>query len=189
MEHRGWLALSEIDDDEWIDKVVLKVIEMPTLQIEHEMRILRLGIRGWMAGMTYEEISEICGSEIDETLKLLGYSIGYHLQDSLAKLSQLALEKYVDFELSELAASWASLLQYGLGDLQQLDLFERGLTDRLAVWGLSRYLSQNNITSRGDELLSLLRGRPLEVIQALELDSRVPELSRLRSCDELNISI
>ena len=189
LEHRGWLALSEIDDDEWIDKVVLKVIEMPTLQIEHEMRILRLGIRGWMAGMTYEEISEICGSEIDETLKLLGYSIGYQLQDSLAKLSQLALEKYVDFELSELAASWASLLQYGLGDLQQLDLFERGLTDRLAVWGLSRYLSQNNITSRGDELLSLLRGRPLEVIQALELDSRVPELSRLRSCDELNISI
>jgi len=188
LDHKGWLTLSEVSDESWIDELVLKVIEMPTLQFDQDINVTKLAVRGWMGGASYMEINENSEADMRDTLKLLGHSIGYQLQDCLGKLSQLAEEHYVDFELSELATSWPSLLQYGLGSLQQLDLFERGVTDRLAVWGLSRYMNERDIDNRGDDLVNELKTNSIDVNRFLELDERVPELSRSRACLELGIS-
>ena len=89
--------------------------------------------------------------------------------------------------MSEWAASWSLLLQYGLADLQQLDLFERGASDRLAVWGISKYLNENNISERGFPLIRLLRLKSEQLVQYLKTDNRVPQLSIDRIIDELGL--
>ncbi len=188
IEQPEWQTLDSPNDEKWIDDIVLKIIELPTLEIEAEKTILKTIIISWMNGYTYGEIAQFCNYEVNETLKLLGHSIGYQLQDGVAKLSQLAIAHHGEDNLSELARNWSSLLQYGLNDLQQLDLFERGASDRLGVWGISRYLKENSINVRGLMLLRFLRAHANNVVAFLNDDSRVPKLSSKRVCDELGIN-
>ena len=185
IEQPEWQTLDSPNDEKWIDDIVLKIIELPTLEIEAEKTILKTVIISWMNGYTYGEIAQFCNYEVNETLKLLGHTIGYQLQDGVAKLSQLAIAHHGEENLSELARNWSSLLQYGLNDLQQLDLFERGASDRLGVWGISRYLKENSINVRGLMLLRFLRAHANNVVAFLNDDSRVPKLSSKRVCDEL----
>ena len=187
VERPEWENLDEVISDEWIDNIVLRLMEMSTLEIEHANELLKQAIGGWMSGLTYGEIADACRLEVDKTLKLLGHTIGYKLQESLGKLSQLAIAHYGEDNLSELARNWSSLLQYGLGDLQQLDLFERGASDRLAVWGISRYLKANEINAREPILTSILRKNASYLISFLEEDPRVPALSIERILSELRI--
>lgn len=188
IEQSEWQSLDTPYDEKWIDEIVLKIIELPTLQIEDDNLLIRSAIIFWMSGLTYGEIANHCDVEIDTILKLLGNTIGYKLQDGLATLTQLAITHYGEDKLSELARNWSSLLQYGLGNLQQLDLFTRGASDRLAVWGISRYLQENNLDYRGIDLMKYLRRDAKNLISFLENDSRVPRLSSKRICDELKIT-
>jgi len=187
VEHDKWKTLDTPNDDIWIEEVVLKIMEMPTLQIDAEKVIVQMAINFWIGGLTYGEISQLCNVEIENALKLLGHTIGYQLQDGLATLTQLAIIHHGEESLSELARNWSSLLQYGLGDMQQLDLFEKGASDRLGVWGISRYLKENAMNGRGNSLVRSLRSHANDVIIFLEQDTRVPELSVRRVCDELKI--
>jgi len=182
-----WQTLDTPIDENWMDEIVLKIIEMPTLQIEENAELIRYAINSWMSGYSYGEIAQFCNIEIDDALKILGHTIGYKLQDGLATLSQLAIEYYGEDNLSELARNWSLLLQYGLGDLQQLDLFERNASDRLGVWGISRYLEENNVNYRGMRLVRYLRSNASGVLIYLDQDPRVPKLSAKRICDELRI--
>ncbi|GJM05808.1 MAG: hypothetical protein DHS20C09_18040 [marine bacterium B5-7] len=182
-----WLNLAHPSDNEWLVNVILKIIEMPTLEINQEPGIIQATIIGWMNGFTYQEISALAGNEIEDTLKLLGHTISYKLQEGIAQLTQLAIATHGSENMSEWAISWPLLLQYGLGDLQQLDLFDRGASDRLAVWGISRYLNQTNNTERGSILVELLRARSVALVRFLEEDARVPQISIDRIRIELNI--
>jgi helicase len=182
-----WLNLEHSNDNEWITNVILKIIEMPTLEINEEPEIIRNTILGWMNGLTYHEIAALTGSEIEDTLKLLSNTIGFKLQEGIAQLTQLAIATHGTENISEWATSWSLLLQYGLTDLHQLDLFERGASDRLAVWGISRYLNQNDISERGFPLIRLLRLKSEQLTQYLKADNRVPQLSIDRIMDELGL--
>ncbi|MGH1399210.1 MAG: DEAD/DEAH box helicase [Alphaproteobacteria bacterium] len=187
IEMPQWQTLETLDDEEWLEGVVLRIIEMPTLQIDGEKDIIKNAINCWMGGYSYSEIAQSCNIEIEDALKLLAHTIGYQLQDGLATLSQLSIAHYGEENISELARNWASLLQYGLGNLQQLDLFERGASDRLGVWGISRYLKENNIATREEELVIYLRDNAESVDEFLSADPRVPKLSIQRTFDELRI--
>ena len=70
---------------------------------------------------------------------------------------------------------------------KQLDLFERGASDRLGVWGISRYLKTHNISLRDEDLLNFLRYNAADVNNFLNQDMRVPTLSVKRTCQELKI--
>jgi ATP-dependent DNA helicase len=188
IERSEWQLLDSVDDSKWLEEVVLKIVEMPTLQIEEDLEVLKAGISGWMAGCTYGEIANACDCEVDEALKLLGHAIGFKLQDALSTLTQLAIARHGEDNMSEVARSWSSLLRYGLGDLQQLDLFERGVSDRLGVWGISRYLKEIGESERGMGLIVLLRSRSAEVLSFLDKDLRVPIISAKRTCEELGIA-
>lgn len=182
-----WLNLAHPNDNEWIVNIILKLVEMPTLEISEEPEIIQNTILGWMNGLTYHDISASTGSEIEDTLNLLGQTIGYKLQEGIAQLTQLAIAMHGAENMSEWAVSWPLLLQYGLGDLQQLDLFERGASDRLGVWGVSRYMAQNDILERGLPLIRLLRLQSEQITQYLENDEQVPQLSIERTKVELRI--
>lgn len=146
-------------------------------------------ILGWISGLSYKELAESCKVDVEEVLKLLGHTVGYALQDASAKLTQLAISRYEYHNLSEMARNWPSLLQYGLNSLQQLDLFIRGVSDRLGVWGISRYLSENGILLRDRELIEFLKENEEQVVVFLKKDKRVPKLSRDRICDELGLKV
>jgi hypothetical protein len=79
--------------------------------------------------------------------------------------------------LPELSENWPSLLQYGIHSLQQLDMMERGLSDRLAVHGISRWLVKNDHQERGKFLLLLLNQEQAKILAYLRADERVPEYS------------
>ena len=182
-----WFNLEHSNDEEWITNVILIIVKMSTLEINEEPEIIQNAILGWMNGQTYNEIAALSGSEIENTLKLLGNTIGYKLQEGIAQLTQLAIATHGTENMSEWATSWSLLLQYGLADLRQLDLFERGASDRLAVWGILRYLNQNNISERGFPLIRLLRFKSEQLAQYLKADNRVPQLSIDRIMDELGL--
>lgn len=183
-----WTELEDVLDEHWLEEVVLEVKEYPLLDLEDiEDDLLLQVIRLWLSGRTYFEISTDLEIEFDDALEVVCSSIGYKLQESMSKVIQLAINSHGE-NISEIALNWSSLLQYGLGTLQQLDLFERGATDRLAVWGIQRYLEANNVQHRRNQLLRFLRNNSEAVRSHLEQDARVPMLSFNRICEELSLS-
>ncbi|MFO3289593.1 DEAD/DEAH box helicase [Legionella pneumophila serogroup 1] len=189
LQRPEWQSLTDAMDTKWIDEVLFKLIDASSIKITCDRETLRKAIIGWMVGHSYGEIADICNIKIDDLLELLCHTVGYELQDSLTKLSLLAASYHGDDNISEMASSWPSLLQYGLYDLQQLDLFEKGASDRLGVWGISRYLKLHNILLRKKDLLSFLRHNANNIINYLNQDPRVPTLSKERTCEELKIHL
>lgn len=187
IEHQLWTDLMEPLDDEWLKNVILRLLEFPSVDIETSQEIMREAIVGWMSGLTYVELANRCSCDIDKVLEIVCNHLGYQLQDHVAKLCQLALDSHGEETVSEVARNWASLLQYGLGSLQQLDLFERGATDRIAVWGVSRILVRERIDLRGNDLVRFARTNGEAIRTALTDDARVPRMSVSRLCDELRL--
>lgn len=187
LEHPLWQTLTDPRDDQWLNEVVIRLLGYPSINIENTPDMLIEIIRGWMSGRTYIEIANNCGCDIDTVLELLSNQVGYRLQEHIAKLCQLAIERHGEGTLSELARNWSSLLQYGLGSIQQLDIFERGGSDRLAAWGVSGFLQSHNVVSRGADLIHYIRANSGPVRTALDRDDRVPKMSSTRLCRELRI--
>jgi len=185
LDHPLWKSLSNPLDEEWLKVVILQLLGLSG--IETEPKVFVTVLCQWMSGSTYGEMADVCGGDVDTLLEIICRDLSYRLQDHAAKLCQLAMEQHGDQVISETARHWSSLLQYGLGSLQQLDLFERGCTERLAVWGISRHLSAKSIDLRGSELLQYLRDNGEEVTAALLADNRVPKMSFERFCQELRI--
>jgi len=187
LEHPLWQSLTEALDDEWITTVISRLLEFPGMEIGGDREIMQRAIIGWMSGLTYSELSKVCECEIDAVLELICRDVGYRLQDLAAKVCQLAIERYGEADISETARNWSSLLQFGLGTMQQLDLFERGCSERAAVWGVSRYLADEGLDIRGRRLIRHLRRNSEEVRRTLKRDGRVPKISFDRFCEELRI--
>lgn len=188
LENPAWLSLEDPLDDEWLDAVILRLIEHSTMQIDADPATLRTAVVTWMSGGTYVEMATACDRDIDTLLELLCRDIGYRLQDGVAKLVQLAINLHGEDNVSETARSWASLLQYGLGSLQQLDIYDAGCSERLAAWGVSRYLAAAGVTLRGGALRGYLRDNSDDVRSALSADARVPGMSEARFCQELRLA-
>jgi len=187
LENHLWQSLINSIDGQWLSEVILKLREFPSSEIKASSEKLLCVIEGWMSGFTYAELAEKCGCGVDEVLRIICQDVGYHLQEYVAKTCQLAIERYGDEIISKVARNWSSLLQFGLGTLQQLDLFERGCSERLAAWGALRYLETNQIVLRGNDLIEYLRDHGEEVRAALNDDSRVPQMSVDRFLRELSI--
>jgi hypothetical protein len=182
-----WRTLEDPVSPEWRDQIILPLLAITEGTDEARAAFLAQVIEGWINGFTYAEIAENCGRNVEEVLTVMCEDIGFRLQDSVAKLTQLALTQHGIENISEIAQAWPSLLQYGLGSLQQLDLSEHGATDRLAVWGIQRFLDANQVLFRGWPLVRYLRGSTVAVRASLAEDQRVPRLCVERALSELRI--
>ncbi|MBY3359297.1 DEAD/DEAH box helicase [Rhizobium leguminosarum] len=182
-----WLNLSDPFDPEWLNHVALPLLTAPTLSQSDDIEWIRALILLWMMGSTYAEIAILTGRPVDDCLEALISTVGFTLQDNLAKTTQLALLKFGEEAISETASKWNSMLQYGLGNLRQLDMFELGASDRLAVWSLSRFLDENAPGLRGREIVTFLRSIREAVVDHLRSDGRVPVLSADRTIRELRL--
>ena len=185
VEHPLWLVLNDSLDDQWLNEVIIRLLDFPGIGIKKQSEFLLKIIGGWMSGFTYEELSNSCRCDIDEVLECICSDIGYRLQDHVAKLCQLAINRHGEDAISETARNWSSLLQYGLGNMQQLDIFENNGTDRLAVWGLSRIFEENRVAFRGNDLITYIRLNRRGIRTDLRRDIRVPKMSRNRLFREI----
>ncbi len=183
-----WTTLVDAADSEWTKEIVIPLLEFPNTGELIEPKVTVKVINGWMAGRTYAELAVVCGKPVDEVLEIICGEIDFRLQELVSKACQLAIAKHGEDNVSEMAEAWPSLLRYGLGTLQQLDLFERGATDRLAVWGIQRELDRQEIDLRGKALMKHIRDNQSDFYEALQSDDRVPALSFDRTCGELGLS-
>lgn len=183
-----WLNLSDPFNPEWLNHVVLPLLTAPTVSQAYNVDWIRALILTWMMGSTYAEIAMFTGEPVDDCLEALIGTIGFALQDNLAKTTQLALLKFGEEAVSETASKWNSMLQFGLGNLRQLDMFEFGASDRLGVWSLSRFLDKNAPDLRGRDILTHLRLIRDAVVDHLRSDTRVPVLSADRTIRELRLA-
>jgi superfamily II DNA/RNA helicase len=181
-----WQTLHDPLDPAWMDQFLGSILELIGQDAESAERLKRV-VKGWLSGLTYAEIAEDIQQDVDSVLAIMCDEVGFQLQDVAARVCQLALAKFSDDQISEVAQAWPSFLQFGLGNLQQLDLCERGATDRLGVWGIQRFLDTKDIQLRGRDLLRYLRQEAAAVRQGLVVDDRVPQLCVQRTCGELRI--
>jgi hypothetical protein len=182
-----WESLVDANDSKWRDDIIGPIFAMTSIEAGASATFLLKVMEGWLTGMTYVEIAQICKCEVGDVLTTMCDEIGFRLQDSVAKLTQLALAQRGEDAMSETAQAWPSLLQFGLGTLQQLDLFELGATDRLAVWGIQRYLTTEGIELRGSRLVRQLRRNSAALRITLAADRRVPRLCAYRIALELRL--
>lgn len=189
LQNEQWLTLSDALDENWIRAVIFPISKYPQLELSVTEDLLLTCLTMWMQGFTYIEIAEICPVKVNEILKILGTEIGFKLHDAVSKIIQLSLQTQGEENVSEMARNWASLLQYGLCSLQQLDLFERGATDRLGVWGIYRFLQNRGTDLRGPALLGYIRSNAAAMIASLQADPRVPTLSTNRIVLELGLQL
>lgn len=187
LNHTLWATLDDPMDTQWLNEVVIKLLEYPAINIEATPEMLQIIIHSWMTGETYAEMAINCKCDIEEILDILSDQVGYRLQEHVGKLCQLAMAQYGEDAITEVARNWPSLLQYGLRTMQQLDIFELGGSDRLAVWSVSRHFSENGIDLRRKTLLTYLHIACEEIRTYLNRDDRVPSLSVNRLCRELRI--
>lgn len=187
LDHPLWVTLDDPMNKLWLNEVVIKLLEYPAINIEATPEILQSIIHSWMSGETYATMAINCECDVEEILDILSDQIGYRLQEHVAKLCQLAMAQHGEDVVSEVARNWPLLLQYGLRTTQQLDIFDRGGSERLAVWGVSRLLAENGIRFRRKDLMAYLRANGKEVRAYLDFDDQVPSLSVARLCRELKI--
>ena len=155
------------------------------MQIENDQGTVINSLNGWINGKTYFEIATECDISIDVVFDIICNIFGFGLQNYISKLSQIYLLENGEDQISDIAQAWPSLLQYGLSSLQQLDLFEKGISDRMAVWGAYRILQYNEINYRGSELINYIRDLKKEFRDILDDDLRVPQLCINRFFTEL----
>ena len=182
-----WKTLDKVDDAGWRDQIIIPLIKLTGETDDVPAELLAQVVECWLAGFTYHEIAEACKSEVEAILAMVCNEVGFNLQDNISKLTQMAIAKHGDDELSETAQAWPALLQYGLKTLQQLDLFERGATDRMGIWGIQRFLDEQKIQLRGRDLILYLRGNGDAIKNALAADKRVPRMCAQRIFKELKI--
>lgn len=187
LENELWGTLENATDPAWRDQIILPLLAFSQRTDEISAPLIVQVIEGWLSGRTYIEIAQASGADVDEVLFAICEEIGFRLQDNISKLGQLALARRGADNVSETAQAWPSLLQYGLGTLQQLDLYESGATDRLAVWGIQRFLDNEQTQLRGGILVRYLRANAAAVRATLAEDRRVPRLCAERLINELRI--
>jgi len=183
-----WETLDNALDDGWIEEVVHPFISQIALQeSEFDPVVMQKVVRQWIGGATYVGIAEEIGIHVDQILSIISNEMGYLLHAKIVVVSQVAIAGNDELIISKYAQAWPAFLRFGVAHLQQLDLFYRGATDRLGVWGLQRWIHERGIQARKRELVSILRENRHEVSDYLESDALVPVLSVRRCIRELEL--
>ncbi len=187
ISNKLWTELDDAMDPDWQTEILFPLLSFPNTAKPVDPKLTLKVIAGWMTGATYAEIADDTGESVDRILEITCGEVDFRLQELVGKASQLALAEHGEDDVSETASAWPSLLRYGLSTLQQLDLFERGASDRLGVWGIHRELERQDVDLRGKDLVEYIRDNGPEFYSALEADKRVPTLCFQRTCAELKI--
>ncbi|MDI6402051.1 DEAD/DEAH box helicase [Balneolaceae bacterium ANBcel3] len=101
---------------------------------------VKIGILLWMNGEWFSEISQSLNIEIHQTLRFINSFLSYNVQSIIAAIIRLKELTTEDYQLPNFITNWATMLQQGVSNQMELDLFEMGLVERISVLELAKSL-------------------------------------------------
>jgi superfamily II DNA/RNA helicase/adenylate kinase family enzyme len=94
----------------------------------------------WMKGAWFSDLAVTFNISINSVLNFIYNILQFKLQSILSSIIRIAEIKNENQQISPVILNWPKMIQYGLDSQLKLDLFELGLTDRMAILFISDYL-------------------------------------------------
>jgi helicase len=139
---------------------------------------IKLSIKLWINGNWFQSISEVCGNDIDITLRLVNSFLGYHIHSvsvSIIRNIEMRLKEN-EKDISTTVLNFPQYLLYGLKTPLQLDLVEIGFNERIGIIELSNLINERNYTyNELSQLKRYLRRNRDELLE--ELGFIIPKIS------------
>jgi hypothetical protein len=102
-------------------------------KINISFEIVKKIIIEWMKGAWFSELVVISNTSINIVLSFIYTILQFKIQNVLSSIIRIAEVKNENKQISSVILNWPKMLQYGLDSQLKLDLFELGLTDRMAI--------------------------------------------------------
>lgn len=182
-----WFS-NEISQNEWI-KFILEdsIFTIQTYKnilsefnsrnkIEIDSAILKAILSLWIAGSWYCDISNYTGIEIKIILRLINNLFTYGLQRLLSTVIRIAEIRNADKEISQFIINWPKMLQYGLDSQLKVDLFELGLSDRVAIIKFDQYIKSINYNHLSKKELIEFINANFEIMRNIPIQD-IPNIS------------
>lgn len=151
-------------------------------KIELQNSDIKIAIWLWMNGNWYIEICNKLDIETHQTLRLINSFISYNIQSAVSSVIRIKELNSKDYSLPMQIANWSSFLQYGINKQLQLDLIELGLTDRVAVLEISKYLDDVDYVHKDYKNLKLfLINNGIEITEAIRKNLPVISYEKLKT--------
>lgn len=188
-ENAIWRETFDPIDDEWVDYILEECLfrldnfstSLATFNELNRCIIsegqVKQSIKLWINGKWYHELAEALGIEIHHALKFINSFISYNVQSTISSIIRLKEVSDDEYDLPDHIINWSAFLQYGISKQQQLDLFEMGLIDRVAVYGLSDSLDSNGYVHEDYKNLKGYILQNQRIILA-SLSEELPRISR-----------
>lgn len=139
-------------------------------------------LQKWMRGFTYKEIADETALSVDDTVDCIEKLTRDFLMQSKAVIRYVCYRFNIE---NEAFGYWPIFVEKGLCTAVQAILCRKGLSDRIALHTVDRYIrEETNWQTFGesflnDNLLGLLQGKRTELDRFME-QSRIPLLARER---------
>jgi len=150
-EDEIWFADFDILSDDWLFYIFdegifnLETIKQEINKFNNEnklninLEMIKIFILKWMKGAWFSELAVIFNTSINIVLKFINTILQFNIQSILSSIIRIAEVKNENKQISSVILNWPKMLQYGLDSQLKLDLFELGLTDRIAILFISNY--------------------------------------------------
>lgn len=176
-----------VNDENWLGKIHSLIYGLPSMgrvleeikDADEKENILDAGrwiviVNQWMQGAQYCEIAERLAEPVDVIMGILNH-IQYHFCIRLQQLIRYLEEKYgLDNDNLRLLPDY---LRYGICEEEHAAMIKGGLTDRIALHIVGRYVLENRTDWNSyNGLIRALRANSSEVIVYL-IGHGVPKLS------------
>ena len=99
---------------------------------------VKLGVKLWMEGAWFNELAEALKIEMHQSLRFVNSFLSFNIQNIIATIIRLSELTSIELPISDSIKNWPAMLQYGVSTEQELNIFEMGLIDRVAVLELSK---------------------------------------------------
>jgi len=151
-------TLSDPLDAEWLNFIIDTVFNLNGLKqiitLEYTKEKLTEAIIAWCKGEWYVGIADILGTDITKVLKFMKF-IESTFQSHVNSIIRYIEESREDGGLSTsyIVSHWTKYVVLGLNNDLQLTLSDLGISDRLLIWKLSKWLENNNLAIYDEEAL------------------------------------
>jgi hypothetical protein len=154
-EDEIWFSDIDILSENWLSYIfdkgifTLETIKKSIKEFNNEKKtdisfeIVKKFIIAWMEGAWFPKLVVISNTSINIVLNFIYTILQFRIQNVLSSIIRIAEIKNENKHISSVILNWPKMLQYGLDSKLKLDLFEMGLTDRMAILFISNSCISN----------------------------------------------
>lgn len=167
----GTLTIEDFDSKEWIERIV----SLATLVINRDDKE-KIGniLFFWMSGLRYVTIADEMEIPIDEIVYEIEWLRGEFLQVSKSILRYICMR----FNIHNGALNdWSFMVEKGLNTKNQVMMFRKGLSDRIALHAIDDAILNNKLMTEDKNVLyDFLHTQKMKILTMLEYNG-LPKLT------------